>query len=164
MGARPRYRKYYSDDLDKDLSSIEILLYILAVLLAISVANNLIKWMKVKPEPKVVPIVKISQPVTESVRPMNLTMGTAIVKEIRENWYKVYFSVLNRDEKVFTGFIHSKITEGGQVTQTGVYPCSIAPGEERLVTYFTSVKPDYVSVKIEDMGLGFGARFKEEER
>jgi hypothetical protein len=88
-------------------------------------------------------------------------MGKASVKKIREAWYKVYFSVNNWDEKVFTGIIHATISENGRVTQTGVYPCSIAPGEDRMVTYFTNVKPTWVSLKIESMGLGFGRRFEE---
>ena len=158
MGVRPRYRKRYYDDLEKEFTRLEILSYILAVLLVISLIPKIEKWMEAKPEPKPVPIVEVSKPVSDFVRPMNLTMGTATVKKIREAWYKVYFSVLNRDEKVFTGIFYAEITENDRVTQTGTYPCSIKPGEERLVTYFTNVRPTYVRIKVQN--ISFGARFE----
>jgi hypothetical protein len=164
MGVRPRYRKRYYDDLDKEFSRLEIYSYILAVLLAISLAPKFVKWMENKPEPKPVPIVKVSKPVSDFIRPMNLSMGTATVKRIREAWYKVYFSVLNRDDKPFNGIIQAEISDSDRVTQVGKYPCSIAPGEDRLVTYFSSVKPTFVRIKVERMGLEFGAKFREIER
>lgn len=156
----PRYRKmYYSYDLNERMSGLEILLYILAAFLVIIIANGLIEHMRV--EPRTVPIIGFTKPIIKPTEQMDLVMGTANVKKIRESWYKVYFSVINRDEKVFTGIIHANITENGRVTQTGIYPCSLESGEERLVTYFTNVKPTYVTLRIEGMGLGFGARFRE---
>jgi len=156
---RPRYRRYTSYEADKSLSGLQIFVFLVFVFVIISFIGYLLDPVKVKP--REVPIIEISKPVTESIRPMNLSMGVATVKRIREAWYKVYFSVLNRDEKVFTGIIHASITENDRVTQKGIYPCLIKPGEERLVTYFTNVRPTYVRVKIEDMGLSFGARFTE---
>lgn len=157
----PRYRKYYSYEINERMTGFEILLCILLIFLTMSVVGGIIDKMT---EDRQIPIVEVSKPVSEIIRPMNLTMGTATVKKIREAWYKVYFSVLNRDEKVFTGIVHATITENDRVTQTGLYPCSIAPGQERLITYFTNVKPTYVRLKIEDIGLGFGARFREVKR
>jgi hypothetical protein len=160
---QPRYRKmYYSYDLNEEMSSFEILLYILTAILVVVVASGIIELMKVKP--KTIPILAITKPIIKPVEQMDLRMGTANVKKIREAWYKVYFSVINRDDKVFTGIIHANITENGRVTQTGIYPCSLISGEERLVTYFTNVKPTYVTLRIEDMDLGFGARFTEVNR
>lgn len=156
---KPRYRKYNSYEMNEEMSSFEILLYILAAFLVVFVVSSTIELMRVKP--RTVPIVEISKPIPQPVEQMHLVMGKASVKKIREAWYKVYFSVNNWDEKVFTGIIHATISENGRVTQTGVYPCSIAPGEDRMVTYFTNVKPTWVSLKIESMGLGFGRRFEE---
>lgn len=156
---KPRYRTYNSYEMDEGMSGREILLYILAAFLVVFVVSSTIELMRVKP--RTVPIVGFTKPIIKPVEQMDLVMGTANVKKIRESWYKVYFSVFNRDERVFTGIIHANITENGRVTQTGIYPCSLESGEERLVTYFTNVKPTHVTLRIEGMGLGFGARFRE---